>query len=145
MFLATKIDQANQRDLITSTLRIDVKGAFDNVYKPRLLHTMRNKKLYPSVIRWVDSFLSERLASLAFDKDTEPMTPIRTGIPQGSPASPIICLLYLTPLFTLLWQTQQNITCPSYIDDICLMTEGTSAADNARELEDAVDTCITWG
>jgi hypothetical protein len=25
------------------------------------------------------------------------------------------------------------------------MTEGTSAADNARELEDAVDTCFTWG
>jgi hypothetical protein len=25
------------------------------------------------------------------------------------------------------------------------MTEGTSAADNARELENAVDTCFTWG
>jgi hypothetical protein len=25
------------------------------------------------------------------------------------------------------------------------MTEETSAADNARELEDAVDTCFTWG
>jgi hypothetical protein len=24
------------------------------------------------------------------------------------------------------------------------MTEGTSAADNATELEDAVDTCFTW-
>jgi hypothetical protein len=53
--------------------------------------------------------------------------------------------LYLTPLFKLLRQTQKNIICPSYIDDICLMTEGTSAADNARELEDAVDTCFTWG
>jgi hypothetical protein len=125
------------------TLCIDVKGAFDNVYNPRLLHTMRKMKLHPSLIRWEDSFLSERLASLPFDKDTEPMTPIRTGIPQGSPASPIIFLLYLTPLFTLLRQTHQNITCPSYIDDICLMTEGTSAADNARELEDVVDTCFT--
>jgi hypothetical protein len=145
MLLATKIDKANKKHLITSTLCIDVKGAFDNVYKPRLLHTMRKMKLHPSVTRWVEIFLSERLASLSFDKDKEPMTPIRTGIPQGLPASPIIFLLYLTPVFTLLWQTHQNITCPSYIDDICLMTKGTSAADNARELGDAVDTCFTWG
>jgi hypothetical protein len=145
MFLATKIDQSNKRYLITSTFRKDVKGAFDNVCKPRLLHTMRKMKLPLSVIRWLDSFLSELLTSLAFDKDTKPLTPIRTGIPQESPASPIIFLLYLTPLFTLLRQTHRNITCPSYIDYICLMMEGTSAADNARELEDAVDTCLTWG
>jgi hypothetical protein len=102
MFLATKIDQANKKHLITSTLCIDMKGAFDKVYKPRLLHTMRKMKLHPNVIRWVDSFLSEQLASLSFDKHTEPMTPIRTGIPEGSPVLPIIFLLYLTPLFTLL-------------------------------------------
>jgi hypothetical protein len=59
MFLATKIDQANKRHLITSTLCIDVKGAFDNIYKPRLLHPMRKMKLHPRVIRWVNSFLSE--------------------------------------------------------------------------------------
>jgi hypothetical protein len=73
------------------------------------------------------------------------MTPIRTGIPQGSPVSPIIFPLYLRPLFTLLRQTHQKISCPSYMDDIRLMTEATSAADNARELEDAVDTCFTLG
>jgi hypothetical protein len=56
----------------------------------------------------------------------------------------MIFLLYLTPLFTRLRQTYQNITCPSYIDDIFLMTEGTSAADNGRELEDPVDTSFRW-
>jgi hypothetical protein len=49
------------------------------------------------------------------------------------------------PLFTRLRQTHQNITYPSYIDDIFLMTEGTSAADNPSELQDTVDTCFTWG
>jgi hypothetical protein len=42
LFLATKIDQANIKHLITSTLCIDVKGAFDNIYKPRLLHTFQS-------------------------------------------------------------------------------------------------------
>jgi retron-type reverse transcriptase len=118
MFLATKVDQANKKHLITSMLCRDVKGAFDNVYKPRLFHTMRKMKLHPNVIRWVDSFLCERLASLSFNKDTEPMTPIQTGIPQGSHVSPIIFQLYLMPLFTLLRQTHHKIRCPSYIDEI---------------------------
>jgi hypothetical protein len=59
MFLATKIDQASKKHLITSPLCKDVKGALDNVYKQRLLHTMRKMKPHPNVIRWVDSFLSE--------------------------------------------------------------------------------------
>ena len=41
MYLTTKIDEANKRNKTTSTLCIDVKGAFDNVYKDRLLHTMK--------------------------------------------------------------------------------------------------------
>jgi uncharacterized protein YbgA (DUF1722 family) len=144
-FLVTKMDQANKKQLITSTLCMDLKGAFDNLYKPRLLHTMRKMKLHPNVIGWVNTFLSEQLASRSFDKYTEPITPIRPGIPQGIPASPITFLQYLMPLFTLLWQTHQTISYQSYIDDIGLMTEGISAADKARELDDAIDTCCTWG
>ena len=45
MFLTTKIDEANKRNMISSTLCIDVKGAFDNVFKKRLLQTMKKMKL----------------------------------------------------------------------------------------------------
>jgi hypothetical protein len=145
MFLTTKIDEANRRNKITSTLCIDVKGAFDNVYKKRLLHTMRTMKLDQKTVRWVDSFLSDRMASLSFDKDTEHMTGIDTGIPQGSPVSPILFLIYLTPLFTIMEREHPNVTCPSYIDDICLMVEGDSPEENSTVLETAVATCFGWG
>ena len=81
MYLTTIIDEANKRHQTTSTLCIDVKGAFDNVYKERLLQTMRKMKLDQKTVRWVESFLSERRASLSFDKDSEKMSPIETGIP----------------------------------------------------------------
>ena len=45
MYLATLIDEGNKKGKTTSTLCIDVKGAFDNVFKERLLHTMRKMKL----------------------------------------------------------------------------------------------------
>ena len=41
MYLATLIDEGNKKGKTLSTLCIDVKGAFDNVFKERLLHTMK--------------------------------------------------------------------------------------------------------
>src|SRR5437588_11879802 len=76
MYLTTIIDEANKRYPTTSTLCIDVKGAFDNLYKERLLQTMRKMKLDQKMVRWVESFLGECRASLSFDKDKEKMSPI---------------------------------------------------------------------
>src|ERR1700710_3340036 len=96
--------------------------------------------LNPAITRCVDSFLTDRLASLTFDAESEPMTPITTGIPLGSPVSPILFLLYLQPLFIQLDQIHPHITSPSYIDDICLLVQGKSATSNARKLEKEVET-----
>src|SRR5437588_10813983 len=102
MYLTTVIDEANKRRQTTSTLCIVVKGAFDNVHKERLLQTMRKMKLDQKRVRWVESFLSDRRARLSFEKDSEKMSPIVTGIPQGSPVSPILFLIYLSPLVMLM-------------------------------------------
>src|SRR5437588_8067974 len=145
MYLTIIIDEANKRHQTTSTLCIDIKGAFDNVYKERLLQTMRKMKLDQKTVRWVESFLSERRASLSFDKDSEKMSPIETGIPQGSPVSPILFLIYLSPLFTLMEQKHPDIRCPSYIDDISLLVVGDSPQQNCALLEEGVTTCFNWG
>src|ERR1700710_409935 len=140
MLLTSIIDQGKREGKITSTLCIDVKGAFDNVFSKRLLQTLTHMRLNPAIIRWVDSFVTDRLASLTFDTESEPMTPITTGIPQGSPVSPILFLLYLQALFIQLDQIHLHITSPSYIDDICLLVQGKSATSNARKLEKEVET-----
>src|SRR6201747_2497036 len=140
MLLTSTVDQGKREGKVKSTLCIDVKGAFDNVFSKRLLQTLKKMHLNPAVTRLVDSFLTNRLASLTFDAESEPMTPIMTGIPQGSPVSPILFLLYLQPLFIQLDQIHPHITSPSYIDDICLLVQGNSATSNARKLEKEVET-----
>src|SRR5437660_4657993 len=106
---------------------------------------MRKMKLDQKTVRWVESFLSDRRAGLSFDKDSEKMSPIETGIPQGSPVSPILFLIYLSPLFTLMEQKHPDIRCPSYIDDICLLVVGGSPQENCALLEEGVTTCFNWG
>src|SRR6266849_6146566 len=121
MLLTSIVDQGKKEGKTTSTLCIDVKRAFDNVFRQCLLQTLKQMHLNPAIIRWVNSFLPDRLASLTFDAESEPMIPIMTGIPQGSPVSPILFLLYFQYIFVQLDQIHPHITSPSYNDDICLL------------------------
>jgi hypothetical protein len=92
-------------------LFFDVKGAFDHVSKTRLLDTMQRLHLHPAVIRWTDTFLSDRQIGLAFDGERESLQPVNTGIPQGSPISPILFLIYirfLLPPFNTTTQKQPH-------------------------------------
>ena len=145
MYLATLIDEGNKNRQTLSTLCNYVKGAFNNVFKERLLHTMKLIKLDQKTTGWVETSLSERMASQSFDKDSEKMSPINTGIPQGSPVSPMLFLFNVFPLFKMMRLKHPDVICPSYIDDICLLVEENSPEENATELEEAVATCFTWG
>jgi hypothetical protein len=81
--------------VVTSTVFLDIKGAFDYVQKPQLLKIIEDLGLPSSLRSWVDSFVSDRTIRLAFEGQTQPATPLTTGVPQGSPVSPILFLLYV--------------------------------------------------
>jgi hypothetical protein len=74
-----------------------------------------------SLILWVTSFLDDRVLRLAFDNSIEAFKSILTSIPQGSPISPILFLIYIRDLFKLI-----NIRFGSYLDDITLITASKS-------------------
>jgi hypothetical protein len=93
---------------------------------------MRQLGVPSPVVSWADTFLSERSTALAFDGKKEAQSPVQTGIPQGSPASPILFLLYLRPLFDRLQARHPRIWTPSYINDVALVVTG---KDRARIYE----------
>ena len=69
---------------------------------------------------------------LSFDGQLEQFSKIETGIPQGSPISPILFLIYIRDLFPSL---ASSVRVLSYIDDIALITSSTSLKKNVRILE----------
>src|SRR6266478_2145613 len=83
-----------------------------------------------SLILWVSSFLDDRVLRLAFDNSIEVFKSILTGIPQGSPISPILFLIYIQDLFKSV-----AVKILSYIDDIALTVSSTSLKKNIRILE----------
>lgn len=80
----------------TGLLLMDVKGAFDHVSKNCLLQHMEMKDVEGNIISWVQSFLTDRRLQLVIDGHTGDTRPIQTGVPQGSPVSPILFAIYLS-------------------------------------------------
>jgi hypothetical protein len=86
---------------IAGLLLMDVKGAFDHVNHRRLLTTMVAKKLDGDLIEWTEDFLTNRTVQTTVDVFDGEVSQINTGIPQGSPVSPILFASYLSCLFPL--------------------------------------------
>jgi hypothetical protein len=93
-----------------------------------------------SLILWVLSFLDNRVLRLAFDNSIEVFKSILTSIPQGSPISPILFLIYIRDLFKL-----ANIRFGSYLDDITLTTTSKSLKQNIKTLEREVKDIFELG
>ena len=75
--------------------------------------------------------------ALAFDGEKKEMQSVETGIPQGSPISPILFLIYIRPLFDRLKSKFPTLSTPSYIDDMGLIYTGKTIKTNVRALKEA--------
>ncbi|CCU74408.1 reverse transcriptase [Blumeria hordei DH14] len=96
--LVHDIETALNSKLTASLLTLDVKGAFDGVLPGRLVLRLRGQGWPDNLVRWVASFTSNRAAKIRLDGSTGPEFDVSCGLPQGSPVSPILFILYLAPL-----------------------------------------------
>jgi retron-type reverse transcriptase len=76
-----------------------------------------------NMIRWVDSFLSDRRAMLVIDGRTGQTHAIQAGLPQGSPVSPVLFILSISALFQWLEDRHPTLQAISFVDDIGLVVE----------------------
>ena len=67
---------------------------------------------------------------LSFDGKVQNETPVDIGVPQGSPISPILFLIYTRNI----WQDKGLQL--SYIDDYSIAASSTSAMKNCKALEE---------
>lgn len=75
-------------------LILDMAGAFDYVSHPRLIHTLRSKGIPEKLVKYIQSFLRDRSTIIKTPEMDSRPTQTQTGIPQGSPFSPILYILF---------------------------------------------------
>ena len=89
------IEEARTQGWASTFVTLDVQGAFDAVLHDRLLWRMRDQGWPDSVLSWTCSLLKDRCVQARFSEGVTNPTKLVCGVPWGSPAPPILFLLYL--------------------------------------------------
>ena len=79
-------------------LSLDLAGTFDNVSHECLLWILERKGLPEWLIQVIASFLTGRRTQIVYTGYESEWIYTQTGIPQGSPLSPILFLFFISEL-----------------------------------------------
>ena len=72
VLLQERIYNAWRSKKVVSLVSFDVKGAYNGVYKERLLQRLSARGIPPVLVRWIDAFCSERTATILVNGVTSP-------------------------------------------------------------------------
>lgn len=132
------------KDKVASILSLDVASAFPTVLHTRLLHDLKMRRIPQWIINWIGSFLKDRTTTLAINMRSTGAFSMNTGIPQGSPLSPILYLFYNAELLETCNRAGKKAVSMGFVDDINILAYGTSTEANCRTLERMHDICAKW-
>ncbi|KPM46545.1 hypothetical protein AK830_g65 [Neonectria ditissima] len=76
----------------------DMSNAYNILIRSMLLQSLSDKRMPPWIVDFILSFLSHRSGSFHLPGITSDTFELNTGIPQGSPLSPILFLIFAAPL-----------------------------------------------
>ena len=87
------LEQGNGVDCIY----LDFSKAFDKVETGVLLHKLRDAKILGKTGKWLASFLDsrKRQQAVAVDGEISDLSPVVSGVPQGTVLGPVIFLLHM--------------------------------------------------
>jgi len=114
-----------------STLFLDVKGGFDNIEYPSLLSLLHRKGVSPYLVQCIGSFLRDRTCRLTFQGSPCLFAPVSVGVPQGSPISPLLFVIYVSSLHLEI----PRALIIFYIDDFAVTVASPSYRTNVRLLQ----------
>lgn len=121
-----------------SILGNDIDGAFNCVVHERLTDILKHFKVFPQLIQTIESFTKDRTILMAFDGQEEAPTQFRSGVPQGSPLSPVLFVIYAAALNNP-GQQPLNRHDTSYVDDELMIQASTSEKGAKAALQERID------
>ncbi|KAF5696553.1 hypothetical protein FMUND_15658 [Fusarium mundagurra] len=101
----------------------------------RLVLRLREQGWPDHLARWAESFMEDRSARVRYQDTLTQFAPFQCGLPQGSPASPILFLLYTEPKYQL--GNPQGRS--GYADDTAILSIGDTVDETTAMASSSID------
>jgi ribonuclease HI len=129
---------SNKRPARPAVLTHDIEGAFNQVHPSILQEIMHQRQMPVYLTRWVAAFNTARKMAFGFDQQSEHPQPYRCGLPQGSPISPILFLIYSNAMLEKQHNPPDAID-TSYMDDVCMIQLSPTISEANIHLEERTE------
>ena len=127
----------------TLAVLVDYKAAFDTVWRQMVIQKLQLANAPNNMVRWIKSFLSQRLIRVNINGSKSRFREPRRGVPQGTVTSPMLFNVLINDLPEAL-KAVPEIKVKMFADDVIIWTSGYDTNDMEITMNKALRILQNW-
>ena len=141
-YITQEIKNAFNKSESVLAVFVDLKGAYDTVWRTKLICKLKDMNVKDNMLEWFKKFLSQRWIATKYNNHTSSYKQTKVGLPQGAVSSTTLFNLYVNDL-PKEFKSIENINTCMFADDIIIWTKSRNDKKQQVNLETKINEALT--